>query len=152
MASANRIAIAASRALAACDRAARRIRSAGRRWEHDLLPARVADYDPEWLDELFTRGEVVWGRLQPPRLTDDSRGQVLTRIAPISLVRRADLAWLLPPERDDFARLRPLGCTGGVRSARRLTAHCSSTTCSRRRSCCRRNWKMRCASWPRWAW
>jgi ATP-dependent Lhr-like helicase len=69
-------------------------------WEHDLLPARVAEYDPERLDELFTGGEVVWGRLQPPRLTDDNRGRVLTRIAPISLARRADLAWLLPAERE----------------------------------------------------
>jgi ATP-dependent Lhr-like helicase len=69
-------------------------------WEHDLLPARVREYAPEQLDELFARGEVVWGRLQPPRQTDDSRGRVLTRIAPISLARRADLAWLLPPERD----------------------------------------------------
>ncbi|HEY3393229.1 MAG TPA: DEAD/DEAH box helicase, partial [Lacipirellulaceae bacterium] len=69
-------------------------------WEHDLLPARVAEYDPERLDELFAAGEVVWGRLQPPRLTDDNRGRVLTRIAPISLSRRADLAWLLPAERN----------------------------------------------------
>jgi ATP-dependent Lhr-like helicase len=69
-------------------------------WEHDLLPARVQGYNPEQLDELFVRGEVMWGRLQPPRQTDDGRGRVLTRIAPISLVRRADLAWLLPPERD----------------------------------------------------
>jgi ATP-dependent Lhr-like helicase len=69
-------------------------------WEHDLLPARVAEYDSERLEELFTGGEVVWGRLQPPRLTDDNRGRVLTRIAPISLARRADLAWLLPPERE----------------------------------------------------
>jgi ATP-dependent helicase Lhr and Lhr-like helicase len=69
-------------------------------WEHDLLPARVGEYDTERLDELFASGEVVWGRLQPPRQTDDGRGRVLTRIAPISLTRRADLAWLLPPERE----------------------------------------------------
>jgi ATP-dependent helicase Lhr and Lhr-like helicase len=69
-------------------------------WEHDLLPARVAEYEPEVLDALFASGEVVWGRLQPPRQTDDTRGRVLTGIAPISLVRRADLAWLLPPERE----------------------------------------------------
>jgi ATP-dependent Lhr-like helicase len=68
-------------------------------WEHDLLPSRVDDYVPEHLDELFAGGEIVWGRLQPPRQTDDRRGRVLTRIAPISLARRADLAWLLPPDR-----------------------------------------------------
>jgi ATP-dependent Lhr-like helicase len=81
--------------------------SAAGAWEHELLPARVADYDAEQLDELFASGEIVWGRLQPPRLTDDSRGRVLTRIAPISLVRRSDLAWLLPTQREiapGFAR------------------------------------------------
>jgi ATP-dependent Lhr-like helicase len=76
-------------------------------WEHELLPARVADYCPELLDGLFAAGEIVWGRLLPPRLSDDSRGRILTRIAPLSLARRADLAWLLPTERDispGFAR------------------------------------------------
>jgi ATP-dependent Lhr-like helicase len=75
-------------------------------WEHDLLPARL-EYENQWLDQLFASGEFVWGRLDPPRLTDDSRGQVLTRVSPISFLRRADLAWLLPPERDvpvGFAR------------------------------------------------
>jgi ATP-dependent Lhr-like helicase len=75
-------------------------------WEHDLLPARL-EYESQWLDQLFASGEFVWGRLDPPRLTDDSRGQVLTRVSPISLLRRADLGWLLPPGRDvpvGFAR------------------------------------------------
>jgi ATP-dependent helicase Lhr and Lhr-like helicase len=68
-------------------------------WEYDLYPARVREYDHEWLDRLFAAGEVVWGRLQPPRLTEDQRGQALTRVSAISLVPRADLAWLLPPDR-----------------------------------------------------
>jgi ATP-dependent Lhr-like helicase len=75
-------------------------------WEHDLLPVRM-EYESQWLDQLFASGEVVWGRLQPSRLSDDSRGQVLTRVSPISLLRRADLGWLLPPEREaavGFAR------------------------------------------------
>jgi ATP-dependent Lhr-like helicase len=75
-------------------------------WEHDLLPART-NYESQWLDQLFASGEAVWGRLQPPRLSDDSRGQVLTRVSPISLVNRANLAWVLPPEREapiGFAR------------------------------------------------
>jgi ATP-dependent Lhr-like helicase len=70
-------------------------------WEHDLLPARASEYDPQWLDELFAKGEVIWGRLQPPPAADERRGRVLTRIAPISLSRRADLAWLLPPKREN---------------------------------------------------
>ncbi|MFO0790068.1 MAG: DEAD/DEAH box helicase [Pirellulales bacterium] len=75
-------------------------------WEHDLLPARLA-YEPEAMDRLFVNGEVMWGRLQPPRMVDDSRGQILTRATPISLVNRGDLGWLLPAEREisvGFAR------------------------------------------------
>jgi ATP-dependent helicase Lhr and Lhr-like helicase len=68
-------------------------------WEHDLLPARMT-YESQALDQLFTNGEVVWGRLEPPRLSDDRRGQLLTRVSPISLARRVDLAWLLPNDRN----------------------------------------------------
>jgi ATP-dependent Lhr-like helicase len=34
-------------------------------WESQVLPARVVDYDPRWLDELCLAGEVAWGRLTP---------------------------------------------------------------------------------------
>ena len=34
-------------------------------WEQQVLPARVAGYDPRWLDELCLAGEVAWGRLTP---------------------------------------------------------------------------------------
>jgi len=34
-------------------------------WEHDVLPARVADYGAELLDRLCFSGRVVWGRLTP---------------------------------------------------------------------------------------
>jgi ATP-dependent Lhr-like helicase len=34
-------------------------------WEHDVLPARVADYGSEQLDRLCLSGRVMWGRLTP---------------------------------------------------------------------------------------
>ncbi len=34
-------------------------------WERHVLPARVAGYDPRWLDELCLAGEVAWARLTP---------------------------------------------------------------------------------------
>ncbi|MGH8643187.1 MAG: DEAD/DEAH box helicase [Gammaproteobacteria bacterium] len=34
-------------------------------WEEDLLPARVGDYRPDWLDSLCLSGRVVWARLEP---------------------------------------------------------------------------------------
>jgi ATP-dependent Lhr-like helicase len=69
-------------------------------WENDLLPARIAGYEPQWLDGLFASGEIVWGRLQPPRSADEKRGQILTRASGITLAERSSLAWLLPLERD----------------------------------------------------
>jgi ATP-dependent Lhr-like helicase len=68
-------------------------------WEHDLLPARMM-YESEWLDQLFAGGELVWGRLNPPRTSEESRSQVLTRVSPLAVARRADLVWLLPLERE----------------------------------------------------
>ncbi len=72
-------------------------------WEHHVLAPRIDDYDPQWLDQLFLSGEVVWGRLRPPR-RDESDGPsmaMLTRTVPISLSLRDDLPWLLPPDRAD---------------------------------------------------
>ena len=36
-------------------------------WEGELLPSRLAEYDPAWLDALCLSGEVVWARLTPPQ-------------------------------------------------------------------------------------
>ncbi len=68
-------------------------------WEHDLFPVRVA-YEAESLDQLFVQGQTIWARLVPPKMCDDSRGQVLTRVSPISIIRRIELGWLLPPDRE----------------------------------------------------
>jgi ATP-dependent Lhr-like helicase len=70
-------------------------------WEHEILPARLPDYEPAWLDELSFSGQVAWGRLQPPEKDEDSlpAGSPMTRVVPIALVRREDLGWLLPAER-----------------------------------------------------
>jgi ATP-dependent Lhr-like helicase len=66
-------------------------------WEREILPARVAGYQPALLDQLCLSGEVAWGRLaiaggpeQAPR-----RRSPPTRNAPLTLVMRADLPWLL---------------------------------------------------------
>jgi ATP-dependent Lhr-like helicase len=62
-------------------------------WEKELLPARVADYDPQWLDELCLGGEVAWGRLEA-RLDGST---IPSRAAAIGVVQRRDLSWLLAP-------------------------------------------------------
>src|SRR5581483_4256354 len=50
-------------------------------WEEKILAPRMADYDSQWLDHLFLSGELVWGRLRPPRRDEDDgqRMAALTR-------------------------------------------------------------------------
>lgn len=35
-------------------------------WEGDIIPARLAMYDPAWLDLMCISGRLVWGRYTPP--------------------------------------------------------------------------------------
>ena len=67
-------------------------------WERDLLPGRVEEYRPEWLDELCLNGEVGWGRLFPTKHDPEKARPMasLTRVAPISIWLRGDLPWILP--------------------------------------------------------
>jgi ATP-dependent Lhr-like helicase len=87
-------------------------------WEGELLPARVAGYDPAWLDTLCLSGEVAWGRL-----SGRDAAAAPSRAAPIALVRRRDLSWLLasreglddgqlsPAARDVMKLLREAGAS-----------------------------------------
>ena len=65
-------------------------------WERDILPTRLAGYQPAWLDELCLTGEVGWGRMFPPvRNPNRSRPMAsLTRVAPVSIFLRQDTEWL----------------------------------------------------------
>ncbi|MCS6913338.1 MAG: DEAD/DEAH box helicase [Myxococcales bacterium] len=74
-------------------------------WEEEILPARLAAYDPLWLDGLCLSGEVAWGRLRPP-VAELRRG--LVRAAPMCLWLRADEAWLLPAGPQEALPLSPL--------------------------------------------
>jgi ATP-dependent Lhr-like helicase len=68
-------------------------------WEAQILPMRVARYEPKLLDELCLSGEVMWARISPhPALLDEEGRRIRpTRIAPIGLMLRDDASWLLPP-------------------------------------------------------
>jgi ATP-dependent helicase Lhr and Lhr-like helicase len=52
-------------------------------WEHDVLPARVADYGSEQIDRLCLSGRVAWGRLTPA-----DGGKAPLRSSPIALMLR----------------------------------------------------------------
>jgi len=60
-------------------------------WESDVLPARLTDYDPLWLDGLCLSGEVAWGRLTATRNAEvgtRNRKAGPVRSTPIALFRR----------------------------------------------------------------
>jgi ATP-dependent Lhr-like helicase len=46
-------------------------------WERDVLPARIADYDPADLEQLCLAGEVAWGRLAVARAEEDEEATEL---------------------------------------------------------------------------
>ena len=71
-----------------------------RAWETQVLPARIARYDPTDLESLCLAGEVVWGRLKTDAPADEEAGPRRakpTRAAPLAFVLREDLRWLLAP-------------------------------------------------------
>ena len=56
-------------------------------WEADVLPARLGDYDPLWLDGLCLAGEIAWGRVSAaPPSNGHKSGPI--RTTPIALFRR----------------------------------------------------------------
>ena len=68
-------------------------------WEGFLLPARVADYRPEFLDRLCLSGDFVWGRLSIPSALEEeetdglppARGIRPSRLAPLAFFRRLQI-------------------------------------------------------------
>jgi ATP-dependent Lhr-like helicase len=91
-------------------------------WEREVLPARVARYEPAWLDELCLSGDVAWGRLERHESTRHA-GRRLSGTVPITLLRRQNLGWMLEPRdgadegalsapaRDVLAHLRASGAS-----------------------------------------
>jgi ATP-dependent Lhr-like helicase len=102
-------------------------------WEGELLPSRLLEYDPAWLDALCLSGEMIWARLTPPALQKQqpktsvrpsngneqeqpmnsanggpqkSRGAGPVRTTPIALVRRRNFAaWNAAFPRPSLAEL-----------------------------------------------
>ncbi|MCY3886920.1 MAG: DEAD/DEAH box helicase [Chloroflexi bacterium] len=64
-------------------------------WEREVLPLRIGNYQPAWLDELCLAGEIVWARLTPKRGTATGSAIAPSRATPVTIARRADFATLL---------------------------------------------------------
>jgi ATP-dependent Lhr-like helicase len=68
-------------------------------WERTLLPSRVANYDPRWLDALCLSGAVGWGRISPHPAWSAGDGAsprrvIPTNAAPITFFLRETADWL----------------------------------------------------------
>jgi len=58
-------------------------------WEAEILPARLADYEPAWLDDLCVSGRIGWARLTPRSgRANGERGTSPVRTTPITLLPR----------------------------------------------------------------
>jgi ATP-dependent helicase Lhr and Lhr-like helicase len=103
-------------------------------WESHVLPARVSDYQPKWLDELCLSGEVAWGRLTPrPERPADSEGAPAarrggttpSRATPLALLPREDLGWLLAAVRQGDRGVDPdVGASADVLAILRQRGAC----------------------------
>ena len=77
-------------------------------WESEILPVRVADYDPAWLDVLCLSGKLTWLRLSPPRLSPEKASSSSpVRSTPVVLLNRKNIGtWSKAfPERENGAPL-----------------------------------------------
>jgi ATP-dependent Lhr-like helicase len=93
-------------------------------WEEQILPARVRDYDPRWLDELCLSGEVVWARLTP-RAERSGRSGAPSPATPLAFVRRDDLVTMLRAVRAGVAAPEPeVGAAADVLAALRVRGAC----------------------------
>jgi ATP-dependent helicase Lhr and Lhr-like helicase len=62
-------------------------------WEGELLPSRLVEYDPAWLDALCLSGEVMWTRLTMPKNSAEKfRGSGPVRNTPIAIIARRNFA------------------------------------------------------------
>jgi len=73
-------------------------------WETEILPARVNEYDPGWLDELSRAGRVVWTRIAPLHASGE-RAPSPVRTTPIALASRRNLPVWSALARDGEAAL-----------------------------------------------
>jgi ATP-dependent helicase Lhr and Lhr-like helicase len=59
-------------------------------WETEILPARIGEYEPAWLDEQCLSGRFIWTRMAA-RKTDPTRSVAPVRATPITLIARRNL-------------------------------------------------------------
>jgi ATP-dependent Lhr-like helicase len=79
-----------------------------RAWETEILPARIADYQPSWLDAQCLAGRTAWARLSPGGGMERARPASPIGSAPIALIdRRRGPLWMALAPTADAARVSP---------------------------------------------
>jgi ATP-dependent Lhr-like helicase len=91
-------------------------------WETEILPERISEYEPAWLDEQCLAGRFLWTRLSSRR-SDPERRAAPVRATPIVLLaRRNQRLW---SALGGMASSTPLGAAA-ERVAHHLTTHGAS--------------------------
>ena len=119
-------------------------------WESEILPARLADYDPAWLDEQCLAGHLTWMRLRAAQWQAASDSATPVRTTPIAILPRRhsgalDVIVAAANERRTRApaRRRSLDCHPAD------TAPRSSTISWKAAGCCARRSRKRSPNWSR---
>jgi ATP-dependent helicase Lhr and Lhr-like helicase len=74
-------------------------------WETEILPTRLVEYEPGWLDEQCLAGRIAWARLRPPDPRHGERQTAPVRGTPIALLpRRQMAAWAALSSSPEAAR------------------------------------------------
>ena len=60
-------------------------------WETEILPARINEYEPSWLDEQCLSGRFVWTRLAKRTAASPERGAAPVKSTPITLLPRRNV-------------------------------------------------------------
>jgi ATP-dependent Lhr-like helicase len=87
-------------------------------WEGEILPARMKEYDPSWLDALCLAGRWVWGRALPPAsAANGARRTGPVRATPIALLSRQTLrVWREAPSQATATDPTDLELSAGARA------------------------------------
>jgi ATP-dependent Lhr-like helicase len=63
-------------------------------WETEILPARISEYEPAWLDEQCLAGRFAWSRLAPRKADPDGHAAPVRATPIVLLARRNSRTWL----------------------------------------------------------
>ncbi|HEY0801241.1 MAG TPA: DEAD/DEAH box helicase [Steroidobacteraceae bacterium] len=80
-------------------------------WETEVIPSRITEYEPQWLDENIRAGRFIWTRLAARGVTraedpDKARGASPVRSTPIVLLARRNVPlWSTFADQSDPAHL-----------------------------------------------